>query len=75
MSDVHQRYAPAGFPAISVPGGYAENGQPLPVVFTALHLDEGKLLSVAYAFEQATKARVTPDLETVMKSIEALSGD
>lgn len=75
MSDVHQRYAPAGFPVITVPAGYDENGQPLPVFFTALHLEEGKLLSVAYAFEQATKARVEPDLETTLTAIEALDSD
>ena len=73
MSDVSQRYAPAGFPIITVPAGYAETGQPTPVFFTALHLDEGKLLSVAYAFEQATKARVEPDLATSLAEIEALN--
>ncbi len=57
MSDANQRYAPAGFPAITVPAGYAETGEPTPVVFTTLHLDEGKLLSVAYSFEQAANAR------------------
>ena len=74
MSDLNQRYAPAGFPAITVPGGYAENGQPLPVFLTALHLDEGKLLSVAYAFEQATHARQEPELETTMQQIEQMMG-
>jgi len=75
MSDVNQRYAPAGFPVITVPAGYAESGQPTPVFFTALHLDEGKLLSVAYAFEQAAKARVEPDLTKSLAEIEALDGD
>ena len=72
MSDVRQRYAPAGFPVITAPAGYDENGQPLPVFFTALHLEEGKLLSVAYAFEQATKAWVEPDLEKTIQQIEAI---
>lgn len=74
MSDLYQRYAPAGFPAITVPDGYAENGQPLPVFFTALHLDEGKLLSVAYAFEQAAHARQEPDLNVTLQQIEQMLG-
>ncbi len=75
MSDLNQRYAPAGFPAITVPAGYAEDGQPLPVVFTALHLGEGKLLSAAYAFEQAAHARQEPDLDVTVKQIEQMMGE
>jgi len=73
MSDLNQRYAPAGFPAITVPAGYdAETGQPLPVVFTARYLDDGKLLAVGYAYEQAAQAWVAPNLETTMSLIEAM---
>ena len=75
MSDLNQRYAPAGFPAITVPAGYADTGQPLPEVFTALHLGEGKLLSVAYAFEQTTHARQEPDLDATLEKIEQMMGE
>jgi len=65
----------ADLPAITVPAGYADTGQPLPEVFTALHLGEGKLISVAYAFEQTTHARQEPDLDATMQQIEQMMGE
>jgi len=73
LSDVGQAYAPAGFPAITVPNGYDESGQPTNIIMVADYLGEPQLLAVAYAFEQATQARVEPDLETTIQQIEALS--
>jgi len=55
--------AKAGYPSITVPGGRAENGEPLGVTFTAGAYSEPKLLHYAYAFEQATKHRVPPTLQ------------
>jgi len=51
--------AVAGYPAITVPMGYAF-GLPLGVTFMGLAWTEPKLVRYAYAFEQATKVRRPP---------------
>lgn len=48
-------YAPAGFPALTVPGLYRSSGEPVGMTFTAEYLSEPLLLRVGYAFEQALK--------------------
>mgnify|MGYP001555887826 CR=1 FL=1 len=68
-----QAYAPAGFPAITGPASYDAQGQPASIVLVGDYLGEPALIAAAYAFEQATQARVDPDLEATMKLIEALS--
>jgi amidase len=72
VSDLGQQYAPAGYPALTVPSGYGENGTPQGVVFVGGFLSEPQLLAVGFAYEQATQARVAPDLEATMTLIEAL---
>ncbi|MBN8888875.1 MAG: amidase [Rhodospirillales bacterium 70-18] len=62
--------AKAGYPSVQVPAGYVSGvaGQdtpeyPLGATFTGRAWSEGKLLRLAYAFEQATLARrMPPDL-------------
>lgn len=51
--------AMAGYPHISVPMG-AVQGLPVGLSFMAGAYQEGPLLSLAYAYEQATKKRVKP---------------
>jgi amidase len=51
--------AVAGYPAITVPMGYAW-GLPLGITFMGRAWAEPLLFKLAYAFEQATKARVAP---------------
>jgi amidase len=51
--------AVAGYPAITVPMGYAF-GLPLGLTFMGLAWSEPTLLKYAYAFEQATKVRRAP---------------
>jgi amidase len=51
--------AVAGYPAITVPMGYAF-GLPLGITFMGLAWSEPALLKFAYAFEQQTKARRAP---------------
>ena len=51
--------AVAGYPAITVPMGYAF-GLPLGITFMGLAWTEPKLVKYAYAFEQATKIRRPP---------------
>lgn len=49
----------SGYPNITVPAGFA-GPLPLGVSFIGRRWDEAKLISLAYAFEQATHARVPP---------------
>ncbi|MDP2871455.1 MAG: amidase family protein [Bacillota bacterium] len=51
-----------GYPSVTVPGGYTEEGQPVGVTFTAGAFAEPVLIRLAYAFEQATRARKAPVL-------------
>lgn len=50
-----------GFPGVSVPAGYP-SGTPFGVIIVGRLWDEAKLLRLAYAFEQRTRARKTPKL-------------
>jgi amidase len=58
--------AKAGYPSVVVPGGFLPpvgdvvNPQPFGVTFTGRAFSEGKLIGLAYAFEQATEHRVPP---------------
>ncbi|WP_409299754.1 amidase family protein [Peribacillus sp. SCS-155] len=56
--------AKAGYPSITVPGGYTSEGKPLGVTFTAKAYEEGKLIEIGYAYEQATKHRQAPLLDS-----------
>lgn len=56
-------YAPAGFPALIVPAGYTQDGQPFGLTFVGDFLSEPTLIAAAYAFEQEAQARVNPVLD------------
>jgi len=49
VSDVSQVYAPAGYPALTVPAGYAEDGTPKGIILVGEFLPEPQLLAVGYA--------------------------
>jgi len=51
--------AVAGYPHITVPAGYVY-GLPVGISFFGGAYSEPKLISIAYAFEQATRARQSP---------------
>jgi amidase len=53
--------AVAGYPNITVPAGYVQ-GLPAGISFFGKAFTEGKLIKIAYAFEQATKMRRVPQL-------------
>lgn len=51
--------AVAGYPIVTVPAGYVQ-GLPAGISFFGRAFSEPTLIKIAYAFEQATKARVAP---------------
>ncbi len=59
MGGSAQPAALAGYPAISVPAGYAF-GLPVGITFMGSAFSEPKLIALAFAFEQATKHRQPP---------------
>jgi amidase len=55
--------ARAGYPSITVPGGYTTDGIPVGITFCARAYEEPKLIKFGYAFEQATHYRRPPLLD------------
>jgi Asp-tRNA(Asn)/Glu-tRNA(Gln) amidotransferase A subunit family amidase len=51
-----------GYPAITVPAGYSSEGLPIGLQIVSKPWTEENLLSMAYAFEQATTVRKAPEL-------------
>ncbi|KAF7848680.1 hypothetical protein BT93_L1739 [Corymbia citriodora subsp. variegata] len=49
-----------GYPALTVPAGYDDNGMPFGICFGGLKGSEAKLIEIAYSFEQATGMRKPP---------------
>jgi amidase len=64
-----QLYATANYPAVTVPLGLRVNGAPVGVTFIGKLGEDAKVLAYAYAFEQATKARVNPDVAATVNYI------
>jgi amidase len=60
--------AKAGYPSIAVPAGYMASGRAFGVTFASSAFTEGKLIRIAYAFEQATKHRRKPTLMEANKN-------
>ncbi|MEM1003183.1 MAG: amidase family protein [Bacteroidota bacterium] len=61
INNYHAGYAAVGeFPAITVPMGYGENGQPKGLTIISNRLKEKMLLEWAYVYEQATMHRRAP---------------
>ena len=56
--------AVAGYPHLTVPMGF-DRGMPVGISFMAGKWDDAKVLSLGYAFEQRTRARRAPTLQTV----------
>jgi amidase len=50
----------AGYPLITVPAGYALSELPVGATFMGRRWSEPTLIKIAFAFEQATKARRPP---------------
>ena len=52
--------AKSGYPSVIVPAGYISTSSPFGVTFTGKAYSEATLISLAYAFEQATRIRQPP---------------
>jgi amidase len=52
--------AKSGYPSVIVPAGYLSTNAPFGITFTGKSYSEPTLISLAYAFEQATKVRQPP---------------
>ncbi|KAI5388067.1 hypothetical protein KIW84_073958 [Lathyrus oleraceus] len=59
-SNVSPMFAIGGYPAITVPAGYDNQGMPFGICFGGLKGTEPKLIEIAYDFEQSTNARKPP---------------
>jgi aspartyl-tRNA(Asn)/glutamyl-tRNA(Gln) amidotransferase subunit A len=67
-----------GVPALSLPCGFSKDGLPIGLMIAGPHFSEGKVLALAYAFQQATdwhkrKPVLTPD--TPAPEIIEIEGD
>ncbi|WP_299125933.1 amidase family protein [uncultured Winogradskyella sp.] len=61
INNYHAAFAAvAEYPALTVPMGYTDEGAPKGLTFIAKSLQEKQLLEWAYAYEQASKMRLTP---------------
>ncbi|WP_078427545.1 amidase family protein [Alkalihalobacterium alkalinitrilicum] len=52
----------SGFPAISVPAGFSDNGLPIGMEMLGQEFDEPTLIKLAYSYQEATKHRKAPGL-------------
>ncbi|XP_047328960.1 probable amidase At4g34880 [Impatiens glandulifera] len=52
-----------GYPGISVPAGFDNEGVPIGILFGGLKGFEPRLIEIAYGFEQATKVRIPPSFK------------
>jgi amidase len=68
-----QIYAPAGYPAMTVPIGVSEAGEPQGITLIGKRLGEPVLLAVGYAIEQATRARKAPNLDATLATFRRLN--
>jgi amidase len=67
-----QTYAAAGFPAITVPASYTENGQPFGLVMVGNVNGEADLIRAAFVFEQTVQGRKLPNLDKTIPQIMKL---
>jgi len=54
-------YAPAGYPAVTIPAGYRENGEPYGITLVGSYLSDIELLEMGLLYENETKHRRLPN--------------
>ena len=69
--DTSSAAAVAGYPHITVPAGYV-HGLPIGISFIGSAWQEPRLIRLAYAYEQASRARVPPDFRPTITIINQL---
>ena len=52
----------AGYPSVTVPTAFTEEGEPVGITFSGTAFSEPLLIKLAYAYEQATRVRRRPEL-------------
>jgi Asp-tRNA(Asn)/Glu-tRNA(Gln) amidotransferase A subunit family amidase len=69
--------AQTGFPAINVPVGSTTGGFPVGVELLGRQFAEPKLISIAYAFEKATRHRIVPNVLPFVEpaTVSSAAGD
>lgn len=60
-------YSSVGFPSIVVPMGFGSQGLPMDIAIFGKPYEEGKIISFAYAYEQASKLRKPSPLVPPLK--------
>ncbi len=60
-NDLSGVYAPAGYPALTLPSGYKETGEPFGVTLVGNYLEDNKLIEYGYAYESYTNHRKAID--------------
>ncbi|WP_249356209.1 amidase family protein [Maribacter sp. ACAM166] len=61
VNNFHAGYAAvAKYPALTVPMGYKESGEPVSLTFIGKQFSEANLLRIGKAFEKESKVRVMP---------------
>jgi amidase len=55
-------YAISGLPAVCVPTGYRESGEPIGLTFWGRYLQDPELIAMGYSYECMTKARKAPKI-------------
>lgn len=61
-NDLSALYSPATYPALTVPSGYSDNGEPYGITFIGSLNDDYKLINIGYSYEQYTKHRKEPTM-------------
>ncbi|MCX5931266.1 MAG: amidase family protein [Cyanobacteria bacterium] len=68
-----QIYAAAGYPAMTVPIGISEAGEPQGLTMIGKKLGEPDLFAIGYAIEQAFRARRPPNLDATLTTFKRLN--
>jgi amidase len=57
-------YAPAGYPALTIPAGYRSENEPIGITFIGKKGDDVKLMNIGLGYETLTKHRQPPEVKS-----------